>query len=299
MKKNDNSFEKWLFFLKKTENSFYYENDEFSLDLLYCYCYDAYSPDRSYSQPMHKHQYYELHMVLAGDFCYETDEKKEYRVNEGEFVVFAPGVNHRITSETKRFSKVAITFRLTPKETEQALFYRVAQREMAQPEVLSYNQQMYNIFNMILNLSAEKTLEYRTSFFFLILSFLIEVMKIAIGDKKLDNELKYKDERIDKAINFIKSNISAGLKVSDVSKYLHMSTRQFTKIFTEETGISPGSFIKEARVKYIADLLVNSDLYITDIVNVMCYPDSAALTKAFKRTMGITPARYRKLYKRI
>ena len=295
----DKSFDKWLFLLKKSDNSFFYENDEFSLDLLYSYCSDIYSQEHTCSQPMHKHQHYEMHMVLTGGFCYETDDKNEYEVKQGEFVIFAPGVNHRITSETPRFSKLAITFHLTPKETKKALFYRVAKRKISKPQVLSYNQQMYDIFKMTLDLSAQKPHEYRSSFFFLMISFIIEMMRVVIGDEKLDNSSSYKDDRIGTAIDFIKLNISANLKVSDVSKHLHMSTRQFTKIFTEETGVSPGNYIKDVRVKHITDLLVNSDLYITDIVNVMCYPDSAALIKAFKRSTGITPARYRKLYKRI
>ena len=119
-----------------------------------------------------------------------------------------------------------------------------------------------------------------------------------IMEKEVSLYMKYDDMRINNAIDYIKNNPNATLQVSDVAKYVNLSTRQFSKIFTEQTGVSPGKYINNHKIQYSTDLLVHSDLSINEIVNIMAFPDSSTFIKAFKKSKGITPSKYRKLYKK-
>lgn len=298
MANNYKSSDKWKFFLRRNGTDFHFENENFSYDLVYCYCCDINSPTRTYSQPMHKHPNYELQLVLDGEFTYETEDKQVFSVKKGEFALHPPGFNHRIISETSVFSKLTMLFYVSPKEVDSAVFYHVAEKRIRDNKVFSCNNHVNTIVDAIIQLSEQHPHEYNTSFFFLSLSLVLEIFRIHVGSEKLDADLKYKDERINNSIEVIKSRISATLKVPDVAKSVHMSTRQFTKVFTETVGVSPGTYIKNYRSKYIRKLLDNSDLSIGDIANVMSYPDAAALIKAFKRTEGVTPAKYRKMNKK-
>lgn len=291
--------DKWIFFFRKNDNMFHFENNDFSFNLSYSYCSNVNSPERTYNQPMHKHSHYEMHMILDGSFRYETENKEIFEVKKGEFIVHRPGLNHRIISESDVFSKFVMCFYFSSKDSAKTNFYRLAQKRIAENKIFPYTKKMYTIFEMILKLSQETPYEYKNSFFFLSISFIMEMLRVIVGNEKLNTVTEYNDLRINSAIDFIKSNIDANLKVPDVSKYLHLSTRQFTKIFTETTGIPPGTFIKKYRTKYMADLLSNSDLCISDIASILGYPDSAAFVKAFKRAKGITPAKYRKTHKKI
>ena len=78
-----------------------------------------------------------------------------------------------------------------------------------------------------------------------------------------------------------------------MADYLHLSTKQFTRIFTKTTGTSPGIYMRDYRVERIKELLVTTNLQLEDIVEIMGYSDSVALIKAFKRAEGNTPMKYK------
>lgn len=277
----------------ENENMLLFENDLFSLNILFGYFLDLFLPEHSYTQPMHTHINYELHMVLRGYCQFETPDNKNIVVNEGNFILVPPVSKHRITFESTDFSKVTLRFDMTPKITENANFYQTAESLLDTVKVFPYSQQMKDLVAPMVENATKRPHQYKTVIFTYIIAFVIETLRVVVGKTKISPSKKYKDSRINNAVDYIKNNISASLTVADVANHIHMSSKHFTRIFIKELGVTPGNYIRDFKIERIRKLILTANLPLDDIADIMGYSDSTSLIKAFKRVEGNTPLQYK------
>ncbi|WP_289054867.1 hybrid sensor histidine kinase/response regulator transcription factor [Carboxylicivirga marina] len=79
-----------------------------------------------------------------------------------------------------------------------------------------------------------------------------------------------------------------------LSKELAMSSSSFYRKIKKSTNQTPAGFIKSIRLKKAAQLLKDSDLSVSEIIERVGYLDSASFRKNFKEQFGVTPSEYRK-----
>lgn len=284
----------------KRKAPFNYENKDFFFEIISSHIINKNFPNNTYNQEkFHLHSYYELHVILDGCSCYEIENRESLEVRKGNFVIFSPKTKHKITKETPFFSKFILNFDFSSKNSTKSQFYNKLEKKLKNPEVYAIPRHIHSIFQSIYQISRKKYLNYETTCSFLEFSILLEMFNVIVEEEITNSIIKYEDVRINKSIEYIKSNLRATLKVSDVAEYLNLSIRQFTKIFSEQTGISPGKYINNRIILYSTDLLVNSDLSINDIVDILSFPDASTFIKSFKKSKGITPSKYRKLNKKL
>jgi AraC-like DNA-binding protein len=76
--------------------------------------------------------------------------------------------------------------------------------------------------------------------------------------------------------------------------YTHLST-----VFSKEQGISIEKYIIEQRIERVKELLVYSDLGLTDISFKLNFSSVAHLSNQFKKVTGLTPSYFREQAARI
>lgn len=108
------------------------------------------------------------------------------------------------------------------------------------------------------------------------------------------NETHYENKYIEKAIKYIKQNLSSDLSVEKISLYLGLTREYFTKLFKEETGESPSAFIAKERIKEGKRLLYTTDKSIDEIAYALGYEDCSSFIRVFKRYENTTPLKYRR-----
>ena len=99
---------------------------------------------------------------------------------------------------------------------------------------------------------------------------------------------------IEKLIDIINEQMAAGnIDATTVSSRMNMSPFQFRQRLTALTGETPQSFIQIVRMRRARYLLDNNpELNITQIANLCGYNDTPNFTRAFKKSVGITPSQY-------
>src|SRR5690606_2584516 len=84
-----------------------------------------------------------------------------------------------------------------------------------------------------------------------------------------ENSIKNKSpklkELIQAAVNFINNNYERDISLTDISKYVFLSTSYFTRAFKEEMGVSPINYLLTVRVERAKELLRETDAKISDI----------------------------------
>ena len=278
---------------KKKTNIYKFENNLFLLDIIFSFYCDRSSENYVFSQPMHAHSYYEMHIILEGESTFESQSKNLFPLKEGDFIIFPPNYKHRITYESDKFRKISISFNFSQKQTSEKNFYQVAKKWLQIPTFIKSNHQILNHCDTIIDNIKNRPHDYTSIILLSMIQLIIESFRLSVGDAKIEYDEYISDTRIKGATEFIKENIDASLNVQDVANHVHLSTKQLVRLFKKETDTTPGEYIKSQKIACIREMIAN-DMNIKDIMYAMGYTDYTSLIKFYKRYTGNTPSEYRK-----
>ncbi len=92
---------------------------------------------------------------------------------------------------------------------------------------------------------------------------------------------------------WILENPDGDLSVDALAQRVSMSTRNFTRRFTQELGVTPAHFVLEARVEAARRRLEQSTLSIEKIAQRCGFGNAETMRRGFVRVLNVTPGDYR------
>jgi transcriptional regulator GlxA family with amidase domain len=102
-------------------------------------------------------------------------------------------------------------------------------------------------------------------------------------------ELLPRTDRIQKALTYAKSHLTNELSVEELAEAVHLSPRQFGRVFREETGQTPAKAIERLRTE-AARLMIESQLLpIETVARDTGFGDPDRMRRAFLRAYGQPP----------
>lgn len=113
-----------------------------------------------------------------------------------------------------------------------------------------------------------------------------EEIKISPQDEKFLLDIK---EEVEKNFD------NTGYLVEDLVATTIFSRKVFFKKLKSLTGLAPVEFIREVRLKRAAELILKG-YYVKEVTYMVGFSDIKYFTKCFKKTYGVTPAKYREVY---
>ena len=100
--------------------------------------------------------------------------------------------------------------------------------------------------------------------------------------------------RIGEAISYIEENWQKEISHKALAEMAHMSQRNFSRVFMGATGRSPTDYLIRLRVSHASEMLVRSDLSVTEISFQAGFEDSNYFARQFRKITGLSPTEYRK-----
>ena len=98
---------------------------------------------------------------------------------------------------------------------------------------------------------------------------------------------------IKKALEHIESNYLEPLTLNEVSSHVHLNPNYFSKLFKEVTGENYSIYIITLRLKKAEELLKSNDYKISQIAEMVGYPNLSYFSRMFKKYLGKSPFEYR------
>lgn len=98
-------------------------------------------------------------------------------------------------------------------------------------------------------------------------------------------------------IHYIEHQYAQDLSIQQIADELSVNINHLTAAFRQETGVTPGAYIRQTRMKQAVRLLVSTDLSVQDISNMVGVPDANYFVKLFKKEYSLTPTQYRKFHR--
>lgn len=99
---------------------------------------------------------------------------------------------------------------------------------------------------------------------------------------------------INKAIEYINRNYSRKITITDLSHVAGFSPSHFTRVFKNETDLTPSDYIMKTRLDIAKRMLRTGDEIITTIALECGFNSSSYFSHCFMRTFGISPSQFKK-----
>jgi transcriptional regulator GlxA family with amidase domain len=116
----------------------------------------------------------------------------------------------------------------------------------------------------------------------------------------IDRQMPLEDESSTAATRaWALENLDAPLTVQRLARHAKMSPRTFIRRFSEETGQSPGVWIRNRRIDRARELLESRDLPVDEVARLSGLGTGGNLRHHLRRGVGMSPSRYRKVYQGI
>ena len=124
------------------------------------------------------------------------------------------------------------------------------------------------------------------------------IASILVKHLLLENMLKPNfDESIEKAIVYIEENLEDDLSVKKISKSINVSKSVLYKRFHQCFNCTISEFINIRRIEKSITLLLKTDLSMDEISRRTGFSSASYYGKLFKKEMGISPLKYKKINK--
>jgi len=96
---------------------------------------------------------------------------------------------------------------------------------------------------------------------------------------------------------WLSEHLHEKLDVNQLAEHMNMSTRNFTRVFTKQTGMPPAKFIEKLRIENARKYLEDTDMSIESIAERCGLGGLVSMRRTFLRHLMTTPSDYRRSFR--
>ena len=112
----------------------------------------------------------------------------------------------------------------------------------------------------------------------------------AVEQVKHDSE---HNRYVERAKEYVAEHIDESIRVVQIGEALGINENYLTGLFHKYVGISLQQYIRKEKVRQAKELLLYSSYSCSEIAALLCFSTQSHFSSAFKREVGMTPAKYR------
>ena len=238
------------------------------------------SPNRSHNRTVDN---YILHYVTDGKGSFNGRQ-----ITAGQGFLVTPGVPHKMISDSREpwhFKWVA--FRGSH---ARPLLKSVGLDENRPYFDFSFDARMETLFDeVIYGECGECNLNtYMTGVFYILLSYHQRQYRDRLSDKDTASNYALR------AIRYIDEHYREPISVDRIAATLHISRKYLCSLMEELIGVSTKEYLLRRRVDAAAELLLHTDLTVSEIAERVGYADYTQFSRLFRLKKGCSPLQFRK-----
>ncbi|HEY3934947.1 MAG TPA: DJ-1/PfpI family protein [Gemmatimonadales bacterium] len=125
---------------------------------------------------------------------------------------------------------------------------------------------------------------------------LVVYLKRPGGQQQFSEPLQFQHRATDRFADlttWIAGHLDADLSVEAQAARVFLCTRQFSRVFTQIHGTTPGAFVEELRLGEASRRLASRRVGVDAIARSVGYGNVDVFRRAFERRFGVSPTKYR------
>lgn len=103
------------------------------------------------------------------------------------------------------------------------------------------------------------------------------------------------DTAVERALVCIREHYGEPLALARIAESALLSRFYFTRLFKEETGLTPGRFLAAVRIHEAKRLIEKTSMSISEVSYAVGYNSLGSFTNYFTARVGVSPSRFRRL----
>ena len=243
-----------------------------------------YMPERPFSQNV-------FYYILEGR-CTIRISGKDYTGIPGRWFFIPAGTSYGWKNDTSRpFAKYWSHFDIMPRNLDLFSGAEVTPYVDVEP-----GSQAYQLFEAFGQYVTGNTLIDKLKIKSILLCLLCEYVQLACPE--VSNAPIGLDAQSKKLLNYILLELNADLSNVVLANYMHMSVRSFLRYFKNLTGQTPATYIAMTRMETAKNLLEETDLSISEIMDRVGVASISSFSKTFKKHYGYSPRTYREFFRK-
>ncbi|MGI6153225.1 MAG: AraC family transcriptional regulator [Christensenellaceae bacterium] len=258
--------------------------------------------------PWHWHNEVELQFVYSGSLWFHT-HKRRVLLSEGDGMLFNADVLHAMIPERPRHCKMftvvfkpEILFGTPHSLLEQKYVLPILNTKGLEGIPLKQSIPWQN--KIIKDIRAVHALFVGKPFGFelMIQNRLSDLWITLIHGMRdaIPVETEPKDHtRIKELLMFLNKHYAEDICIADISAATGIGEREIFRCFKTDLETTPFSYLTDIRVRTAADMLITTNLAVTDICFSVGFSSTSYFSKVFKVQTGLTPREYRTTKKRL
>ena len=211
----------------------------------------------------HKHDYPQILVPIHKSMGIAVGED-EYQVTPQELILIPEGTDHQCS-----YTGELLALNLSSDIDEKDKVY------LTSPLIISMRGEILKLVDLIQS-------ELRTNPKGSSIRFLYSFLYSKIMENSAPPSVRYISEHYDLPIT-----------VDQLAEMECYNVTYFNDWFKQQTGISPGMYLRRTRIEKAKELLEDTEFGVTDIAVMVGYSSNSTFTRAFRSVTGMTPKAYR------
>ncbi|MDR2403857.1 MAG: AraC family transcriptional regulator [Spirochaetaceae bacterium] len=260
-----------------------------------------------YTPPfLHYHSFIKILYAMRGS-CVHINDGYTITIKEGDFCIVPP----YMVNTTFAYHDEDIIFNillsydtfstdfmglLTEHDTISDFFWQIMYHKR-NSQLLVFQNIGDNILDeIILDIVGEVLYDKKPNNMLLkgyIMLFFGNVLKNHTENAIVYHNIKKRHKYIGDILSYINENISS-VTLSTLADRFQFSNGYISRLLRKETGLSFNQLLMEARLRIASEMLANSNLNISEIIDAIGYLEPSRFYKNFKKKYKMTPLSYRK-----
>ena len=245
------------------------------------------------------HRYHELYYIAEGK-CSVFIGQRTYRLQTGDFALIPAGTLHKtdFTSHGQN-TKYVISFSVnTARQIDAFLETEIAETGIRAGKIKAPVQRQEAVLLLVNRMLYEFENQPplgRSLCLALLAELLISLQRYRAGEAENDGIEDTAHGRMREVAAYLCEHSREQITLSEVAAHFAVSPSHLSRVFHRETGFGLREYLVHYRIRQACDLLLNSDLSVTQIADQCGFSDSNYFGDAFKKATGLSPRDYRKL----
>lgn len=218
--------------------------------------------------------------------------KKKYDLKPNTYFIIPKGIPHHYgTSISEPWSIYWAHF---CGENSDLLLSRYTRDSTPEVQMVPFDEQRIGLFKLIFSMLENN---YSTRNIELVNIKMQELLCSFIYHEELYPSY-YSTDNISSSIKFMKENLVNSYSIKELASHLNYSVSHYSELFKKKTGCSPIQYFNQLKIQKSCQLLFFTDLNIKEICVKTGFEDPYYFSRIFKKLMGISPSKYRHMYKK-
>lgn len=265
--------------------------------------------DADWSQTQSQHRYYEMVYVKKGISVFDIEGIKT-TIGPNDIIIIKPQRTHTLrVQENSTGEFIVLHFSFTTGNSGKELpypseipiedfinFFTGPHTGHFVKLKVNHKNDIITLLNRIVAEQAEEQFGSEFLVYLLILELFVMISRVLKleWERSISEDSPKQKELVHLAKEFILNHYERDIGLSDICGFVFLSPSYFARIFKQETGHSPVSFLIHTRIERAKELLAESAEKASDIALSVGFSNQQRFNETFKKITGMTPLEYRK-----